>query len=161
MQHQHINFTYEKYNSVDELQPEDALLLKKAMEATKLAYAPYSKFNVGAAAKLVNGEILTGANQENASYPVGICAERTLLSAASSLFPNVAIDTMAISYSSTLLKSDHPITPCGICRQTLHEFQLRVKKNMRLILAGEQGEVYILSDADMLLPLSFSANDLQ
>jgi cytidine deaminase len=143
------------------LQPDDSLLLRKAIEATGLAYAPYSKFNVGAAAKLANGEIIVGANQENASYPVGICAERTLLSTASSLFPNVAIHTMAISYKSTKLESDHPITPCGICRQTLHEFQLRVKQSMRLILAGETGEVYILSDADILLPLSFSATDLQ
>jgi cytidine deaminase len=161
MEQKHINLTFEKYNSINDLQPEDAALLRKAIEATGLAYAPYSKFNVGAAAKLVNGEILTGANQENASYPVGICAERTLLSAASSLFPNVAINTMAISYKSTELESDHPITPCGVCRQTLHEFQLRVKQSMRLILAGEKGEVYILPDADILLPLSFSANDLQ
>jgi cytidine deaminase len=161
MEQKHINLVFEKYNSINELQPDDALLLQKAIEATGLAYAPYSKFNVGAAAKLANGEIIVGANQENASYPVGICAERTLLSTASSLFPNVAIDTMAISYKSTELQSDHPITPCGVCRQTLHEFQLRVKQRMRLILAGETGEVYILSDADILLPLSFSANDLQ
>ncbi|MDH7460943.1 cytidine deaminase [Chitinophagaceae bacterium 26-R-25] len=161
MEQKHINLVFEKYNSINELQPDDALLLRKAIEATGLAYAPYSKFNVGAAAKLVNGEILVGANQENASYPVGICAERTLLSTASSLFPNVAINTMAISYKSTELQSDHPITPCGVCRQTLHEFQLRVKQSMRLILAGETGEVYILSDADILLPLSFSATDLQ
>lgn len=161
MEQKHINLVFEKYNSINELQPDDASLLRKAIEATGLAYAPYSKFNVGAAAKLANGEILVGANQENASYPVGICAERTLLSTASSLFPNVAIDTMAVSYKSTELESDHPITPCGICRQTLHEFQLRVKQSMRLILAGETGEVYILSDADILLPLSFSATDLQ
>ncbi|MDI3320401.1 cytidine deaminase [Pinibacter soli] len=161
MEQKHINLVFEKYNSINELQPDDALLLRKAIDATGLAYAPYSKFNVGAAAKLANGEIVVGANQENASYPVGICAERTLLSAASSLFPNVAIDTMAISYKSTELESDHPITPCGVCRQTLHEFQLRVKQSMRLILAGEKGEVYILSDADILLPLSFSATDLQ
>jgi cytidine deaminase len=161
MEQKQITLAFEKYDSINELQPDDALLLKKAIEATALAYAPYSKFNVGAAAKLANGEILVGANQENASYPVGICAERTLLSTASSLFPNVAIDTMAISYKSTELVSDHPITPCGICRQTLHEFQVRVKQPMRLILAGERGEVYILSDADILLPLSFSATDLQ
>jgi len=161
MEQKHINLVFEKYNSINELQPDDALLLRKAIEATGLAYAPYSKFNVGAAAKLANGEILVGANQENASYPVGICAERTLLSTASSLFPNVAINTMAISYKSAELESDHPITPCGVCRQTLHEFQLRVKQSMRLILAGEKGEVYILSDADILLPLSFSATDLQ
>lgn len=161
MEQKHINLVFEKYNSINELQPDDALLLRKAIEATGLAYAPYSKFNVGAAAKLANGEIIVGANQENASYPVGICAERTLLSTASSLFPNVAINTMAVSYKSTELNSDHPITPCGVCRQTLHEFQLRVKQSMRLILAGETGEVYILSDADILLPLSFSATDLQ
>lgn len=161
MEQKHINLTFEKYNSINDLQPEDAALVRKAIEATGLAYAPYSKFNVGAAAKLANGQILAGANQENASYPVGICAERTLLSTASSLFPNVAIDTMAISYKSSELESDHPITPCGICRQTLHEFQLRVKQSMRLILAGETGEVYILPNADILLPLSFSANDLQ
>ncbi len=161
MEQKQVIFNYEQYSSISELQAGDALLLQKAIDATKLAYAPYSNFKVGAAAKLVNGEILQGANQENASYPVGICAERALIASAAALFPNVAIETIAISYTSTIVKSDHPITPCGICRQALHEFQLRMQKNIRLILGGEQGEVILLSDVDSLLPLSFSASDLQ
>ena len=138
----------------------DAFLLSEARSVTQFAYAPYSNFQVGAYAKLVNGESVSGTNQENASYPVGICAERVLLSSVASQYQNVAIDTIAISYNNTNGESDHPISPCGICRQSLSEYEDRVKQPIRIILSGMQGEVYILSTAKHLLPLSFSSTDL-
>ena len=96
---------------------------------TEQAYAPYSNFHVGAVAKLENGEIVAGTNQENASYPVGICAERVLLGSAATLHPDVAIESIAISYNSEKVKSDHPISPCGMCRQSLLEYENGKKTN--------------------------------
>ncbi|HTE13302.1 MAG TPA: cytidine deaminase [Chitinophagaceae bacterium] len=154
------SFSYEVYNSIDDLNKEDAWLLQHAKETSKAAYAPYSNFQVGAAARLLNGEIVKGTNQENASYPVGICAERVLLSTAAMLHPQVPITSIAISYRSNTLKSDHPIAPCGICRQSLQEYEQRVHNPIRLILGGMDGKVIIIEKASMLLPLSFTANDL-
>jgi cytidine deaminase len=114
----HIQIDYEEYESVSTLNHDDRQLLEKAREATGHAYAPYSNFHVGAAARLSNGEIMTGSNQENASFPAGICAERVLLSAASSLYPYVDITAMAVSYNQPEERSKEPIAPCGICRQT-------------------------------------------
>ena len=160
MKRQDFQFEFEVYGSIDELTKEDAWLLDQAREITQHAYAPYSKFHVGAVAKLVNGEVVTGTNQENASYPVGICAERVLLSTASSLFPKIGIEAMAISYNNTKGESDQPISPCGICRQSLREFEIRTNHTIRLILGGMHGKVYVISDANYLLPLSFTPEDL-
>lgn len=158
-QHQH-NFQFEVYNSIEELSHDDAQLLKKAKEATSLAYAPYSNFQVGAAAKLLNGEIVAGSNQENASFPVGLCAEQVLLASISTLHPNIPIHSIAISYRNNNGQSNHPISPCGICRQTLLEYQSRLKNPIRLILGGLQGKVYVIASAGLLLPLSFTGSDL-
>src|ERR1700753_3229792 len=107
---------YEEYASAEELPEEDKALLDLARKTTATAYAPYSQFRVGAAARLVNGQVITGTNQENASYPAGICAERTLLSVAGAIYPGIAIDTLAVSYDNGNGASDRPISPCGICR---------------------------------------------
>jgi cytidine deaminase len=156
-----FNFDFEVYKSIDELNKEDADLLAEARKVTQFAYVPYSNFRVGAFAKLVNGETVSGTNQENASYPAGICAERTLMSVASSLFPETGIDTIAISYNNINGKSDHPISPCGICRQSLAEFQARTKNPIRVILSGMEGEVQVIKNAANLLPLSFSSEDMK
>ena len=161
MNKQEYNFSFEVYNTVDELLPQDALLVHEARKVTANAYAPYSNFNVGAIAQLKNGQTVTGTNQENAAYPVGICAERVLLSTAATLFPNIAIDTLAISYDNKNGKSNHPISPCGICRQTLLEYEERVKQPIRIILSGLQGKIYIIEKASQLLPLSFGGDDLK
>lgn len=154
-----FEFSYEVFNGIDELSEKDASLLKEARDVTKHAYAPYSNFHVGAAAKLANGETLSGTNQENASYPVGICAERVLLSTISSLFPETPIDSMAVSYQSDSVKSDHPISPCGMCRQFLQEFEQRVGP-IRLILGGMEGKIFIIQSASQLLPLAFTSEEL-
>lgn len=156
-----IIFQYLAFNHSEELLIEDANLLSKAREATSKAYAPYSKFQVGAVGLLNNGEFVVGTNQENASYPVGICAERVLLSAVSSIYNGVAIKTIAISYHNLNGKSNNPVTPCGICRQSLLEQSLKQTQPIRLILSGMEGAVYVVEDASALLPLSFTANDMQ
>ena len=149
------------YESIDEMNLDDASLLREARLTTKNAYAPYSHFNVGAFALLMNGETVSGTNQENASYPAGICAERTLMSTAAVLYPGVGIDTIAISYHNLNGHSDKPISPCGICRQTFVEFQRRTGHPIRIILSGMEGKVQVIEDAAGLLPLVFTSDDMQ
>lgn len=160
MKHQ-LQFEYEILESISRLNAEDARLLQQARECTATAYAPYSNFKVAAVARLVDGSLVTGTNQENASYPVGICAERVLLSALSSAKPGIAIDTIAISYQSDKISSVAPISPCGICRQSLQEYAQRQQRPIRLILAGLEGAIYVLPDTALLLPLAFSADAMK
>ena len=161
MDHQKISFEFEVYDSIDQLTEEDAWLLDEAKNITKIAYAPYSHFQVGAMARLTNGKTVAGSNQENASYPVGLCAERVLLSAASSLYPGVPVDSIAISYHTENGSSNRPITPCGICRQSLVEYESRLQHPIRLILGGMEGKIFIIPKAKMLLPLGFSEEDMK
>jgi cytidine deaminase len=157
-QHQ---FSYEVYDSANALSPADALLVEKARAATKNAYAPYSHFNVSAVARLANGNFISGTNQENASFPVAICAERVLLSAIASQYPNTVIDTIAISYNNENGVSNRPVSPCGVCRQSLLEYEERVHHPIRIILSGMEGEVYVITTAAHLLPLSFNSDYLK
>jgi cytidine deaminase len=163
MKEEQFCFSFKVFESVDELNKNDAQLLQEARNATNNAYAPYSNFFVGAVAKLKNGIIVSGANQENASFPAGICAERVLLSSVSSQYPHVAIETVAISYynRNSEAESDKPISPCGICRQTLLEYEQRQQQPIRLILGGMEGKVYVIDRAGMLLPLSFTSEDMK
>lgn len=156
-----IPFQYQVFDNASALSQEDASLLLQARAITAHAYAPYSHFNVGAIALLNDGSRIEGTNQENASYPVGICAERVLLSAISSFHRNKAIKTIAISYHNENGKSNNPVSPCGICRQSLLEQTLRQQQPIRLILSGQEGPIYVIEDAISLLPLSFTANDMQ
>ena len=161
MSQKQYRFDFEEYDSADELAAEDAALLKEARAVTEIAYAPYSSFKVGAVARLANGEKVIGSNQENASYPVGICAERVLLSAASSLYPNVAVDTIAISYHNLQGSSDAPVSPCGLCRQSLLEHETRFDHPIRIILSGMEGKVVVIPAASTLLPLSFTRENMK
>jgi cytidine deaminase len=161
MNQQKYSFDFEEYNSIDDLTKEDADLLRDAQKATKGAYAPYSNFHVGAMAKLANGKTIAGSNQENASYPVGLCAERVLLSAVSAVYPDIPVETIAISYESDNVNSDRPISPCGICRQTLVEYESRFHQPIRLILGGLKGKIFIIPKASMLLPFGFSGDDMK
>lgn len=160
MQSTKFEFEYEVYNDISELRREDAVLLTKAREITASAYAPYSKFHVGAVGLLANGSIVVGTNQENAAYPVGICAERVLLGSAGTLNSGVAIHVMAISYQSPDTESDHPISPCGMCRQALLEYETRTASPIRLILGGQKGRVFIIKKASQLLPFAFTSEEL-
>ena len=161
MKENQFTFTYQVLDSEAELPPDDYALLQKACEAAAIAYAPYSGFLVGAAALLANGQTVTGSNQENASYPAGLCAERSLLASAAQQFPEIAVFTMAITYQNTKGKSDKPVTPCGFCRQVMTEFEVRVKQPIRVILCGNEGSVYIIPQSSFLLPLSFGFDNLK
>lgn len=155
-----FEFSYEEYEDISQLNKADADLLLRARAVTKEAYAPYSKFYVGAVAHLANGEYVVGTNQENASYPVGICAERVLLGNAATSYPGVEISSLAISYQSTNEKSDHPISPCGMCRQALLEYETRVKAPIRIIMGGMKGKIHIVTTTRFLLPFAFTSDEL-
>ncbi|MFN5334077.1 MAG: cytidine deaminase [Bacteroidota bacterium] len=155
------HFEYQTFASSEELNEDDRLLMEEARAATTKAYAPYSNFSVGAAVLLSDGSVVSGANQENASFPAGICAERVVLAAVSSLHKNADIKKMAISYFNAEGSSSDPITPCGICRQALAEYTYRSGHAIPLILSGMEGEVWIVPDTLLLLPMSFSGKDLK
>ena len=155
-----INAIYKVYSDDKSLDVSDQELVKKARLVAFNAYAPYSGFKVGAVAIMEDGTFITGTNQENASYPIGLCAERVLLAAASSVAVNKSILTMAISYQTNLVKSDKPVAPCGICRQSLVEFENRFNTPLRLLLTGSAGEVFEISSVSDLLPFSFKSENL-
>jgi cytidine deaminase len=161
MKNDKIEISYQVYDDISELTEQDAWLLNEAKEVTRQAYAPYSKFYVGAVAKLMNGEIVAGSNQENASFPAGLCAERVLLSSASMLYPDMPIETIAISYDNNNGNSNQPISPCGICRQTLSEYEDRFNHPIRLILGGMEGKILVFEKASSLLPFAFKSEDLK
>ena len=161
MQKEEVRFGFDVYESSKDLSSEDRLLIDAARKVTEKAYAPYSNFQVGAVAKLKNGETISGTNQENASYPVGICAERVLLASAAMLHTNIPVETMAIAYHNLNGESDHPVSPCGMCRQYIAEYETRMKQPIRLILSGMNGKVFIVEKAGQLLPLSFGGEDLK
>lgn len=154
-------FTYQEFDSAGSLSAVDHELLEKAKKAAVSSYAPYSKYHVGAALRLVNGMIFTGSNQENASFPVGSCAERVALFAAMASYPEIAIESIAITAHSEDFTVESPVTPCGICRQAILEYELRSGHEIRIIMAGETGPVYIVRSIGDLLPLSFSASELR
>ncbi len=151
-----ISIAIEVYKSIKDLSKEDAELLASAKLAVKQAYAPYSEFNVGAALRLANGQIHVGNNQENAAYPSGLCAERVAIYHASALYPNVAIETIAVTCKTKKVKVSVPLSPCGSCRQAISEYENKFKKPIRMIMQGETGEIYITKSIEDLLPLMFS-----
>lgn len=150
-----ITSRLEVYDSLDEL-PENAQeLMKKAIEVRDTAYAPYSKFQVGAALLLENDEVVIGSNQENASYPSGLCAERTAVYSAGAKFPDTTINLMAISAKSMQHQVVSPVPPCGACRQALVEYEVKQDKPIEIFFMGESGKVVKAESVKDLLPLVF------
>lgn len=146
--------------TLQDLPPGDLKLVQEAKNATNQSYAPYSDFHVGSALQLRSGEIITGSNQENASYPVCICGERLAILSAQHRYPGIPIETVAI----VARKGEHgwtekPVSPCGVCRQTISEVSLRQEKSIRLILIGQE-EFWIIDRLDEILPASFNKSDL-
>lgn len=154
-----VTLEYTCFASALELPEADQALLVAAHAAALRAYAPYSNFLVGAALRMHDGRVITGSNQENASYPAGICAERTALHAAMAFDPRGVADTMAVVVPSA--NGQRPVSPCGICRQALLEQELRQQgEPLRLLLAVPNGPVYEVRRASHLLPLAFDASFL-
>ena len=151
----------EVYENENDLSSEEKNLLQKANESVKNAYAPYSNFLVGAAVLLHNNEIVLGNNQENAAYPSGLCAERVAVFYASSKFPNVAIKAIAIVCQKNNKEINDLASPCGACRQAIAEYETRDNKQIRIIMPGENGRIYIAKSIQSLLPLMFNSKLLK
>ena len=152
------------YNEVAgeaQLSASDRKLLNEAWLACDSAYAPYSNFHVGAALELANGLIFKGNNQENASYPIGLCAERVAVFAAGANYPGIRILSLAITANSNHFHVNKPITPCGACRQAIAEYEHRYQQPIRLIMVGESGKVLVADSIQHFLPYQFNADDLQ
>ncbi|MEY8868671.1 cytidine deaminase [Gaetbulibacter sp. PBL-D1] len=148
------------YDNIEELSKDVISLMEKAMEARQNAYAPYSKFNVGAALLLDNGEVVTGSNQENASYPSGLCAERTAIYYAGAKYPKAKIVQMAIIAGSTIKQTMSPIPPCGACRQAIAEYEVKQDSPIEIYFMGETGKVVKSNSLANLLPLVFDKSFL-
>ena len=155
-----IKTTFTVYENEGELSVEDKKLLKMAREAAIRAYASYSRFQVGAALLLDNGEIVTGSNQENCAYPSGLCAERTTAFYASSRYPNVPFKKLVVTAINPSKKLTSPVPPCGACRQVLSEYEQKGGMPMVVMMAGEEGEIWQVESVADLLPLSFSGDYL-
>ncbi len=134
---------------------DDAELLLQAHEATMHSYAPYSKFHVGAAARLANGIIVKGSNIENAAYPSGLCAERTTLFAAQAQYPDVPVKALAITAQSEITEITDPVAPCGACRQVMVETEQRSGMPMRIICQGNTGKIFVFDGVETLMPFIF------
>lgn len=155
-----IESTIYLFDSLEELPEVVSSLMDKAIKARKKAYAPYSNFTVGAALLLDNGKIITGNNQENASYPVGLCAERTAIFYASSQYPNATILKMAITAGSKNNQTTTPVPPCGSCRQAIAEYEIKQHKPIEIYFMGETGKIAKSASLANLLPLVFDKSML-
>ncbi|WP_298339520.1 cytidine deaminase [uncultured Algibacter sp.] len=155
-----IESTLYLYENIEALPKNAFSLMQEAIKTREKAYAPYSNFNVGAAILLDNGEIVTGNNQENASYPSGLCAERTAIYYAGSQFPNAKILRMAISAGSKINQTIKPIPPCGACRQSIAEYEIKQDAPIEIYFMGEIGSVIKSNSLSDLLPLGFDKSVL-
>lgn len=155
-----VNTTFSVYSSIDELDNSTHELMLKAIEIREQAYAPYSKFRVGAAILLDNQKVVLGNNQENAAYPSGLCAERVAIYQAGSLYPEAKVLKIAISATSDMHPTQRPTPPCGSCRQSIAEYEQKQENPIEIYFMGEVGEVYKSDSLENLLPLSFDKDFL-
>lgn len=143
------------HENLEKLDFETKKLMLRAIKARNNAYAPYSHFQVGAAILLANGEIVIGSNQENAAYPSGLCAERVAIFQAGALYPNVNILKIAISATSQKKSVLSPIPPCGACRQSIAEYEIKQEKSIQIFFMGEEGQIHESESLKNLLPFGF------
>lgn len=155
-----VSTSIEIYDSIDELPTEVIKLMNTAVEARVKAYAPYSKFHVGAAILLDNNEVIPGSNQENASYPSGLCAERTAIYYAGAKYPEAIIKRIAISATSLNHAVTSPIPPCGACRQAIAEYEVKQNEPIEIYFMGESGAVAKSNSLKDLLPFAFDKSNL-
>lgn len=155
-----IESQLEVYDDLSELSEGVRSLMQAAVEARNVAYAPYSEFHVGAAILLANGQIIKGNNQENASYPSGLCAERTAIYYAGANFPGVEIVEIAISAKAKNKETIEPIPPCGACRQAIAEYEVKQNSPIALYFMGEKGKIVKSDSLENLLPLLFTQDYL-
>lgn len=155
-----IETTLQVYDSISELPEEIQNLMSNAVLARNNAYSPYSKFDVGAAILLDNGEVVSGSNQENASYPSGLCAERTAIYYAGAKYPKAKMLKMALTASSQNQQTLQPIPPCGACRQAIAEYEVKQNIPIEIYFMGAKGKVVKSKSLANLLPLVFESSVL-
>lgn len=160
MRNVNISTTITLFDDISELASEDKMLMDAAIKAKNSSYAPYSKFTVGAAILLENDKVILGSNQENAAYPSGMCAERVAIWKAGSEYPDITIKKIAITASSKLKKVDKPVGPCGACRQSLLEYEVKQNQSFSILFMGEVGEIVKTNSLVDLLPFSFDGASL-
>ena len=153
---QEINIKYQEYKSVEEMNPEDRELVAEAVKAMQGAYAPYSHFHVGAAVRMSNGQIVRGANQENAAFPSGLCAERTAMFAAGARYPDKDMLSIAIAGGVMGRLGSQPATPCGACRQVMAQYQAKSGRPMSVLMVAS-GQILKFEKVDDILPLIFNS----
>lgn len=148
------------FDAIDQLPEQDRALMSQAIEIRDKAYAPYSKFKVGASILLENGTVVLGNNQENACYPSGLCAERTAIFAAGANFPDIKILKIAISAKSSSYLLKNPTPPCGSCRQAIAEYEYKQNQFIEIFFMGETGDIIKSNSLQELLPLGFNSSFL-
>lgn len=156
MSEKEIRISYHEFKSIDELNAEDRELAGAAIEAMSGAYAPYSHFHVGAAVRMSNGQIVRGANQENAAFPSGLCAERTAMFAAGSKYPDKSMRSIAVAGGVYGRLTAEPATPCGACRQVMAQYQAKAAAPVSVIMVGAS-RVWKFDRVDDILPLIFDS----
>ena len=161
MKKKQVVFEFSSFDSLEDLPFTEKQLMNSAVQARGNAYAPYSNFKVGAAVLLANGEVVIGNNQENASYPSGLCAERVAIFQAGAKYPDVQINMVAITATSKNYIVDKPAAPCGNCRQSMAEYEQKQKVPITLLLMGETGEVIKCKSIADILPLAFNNSFLK
>lgn len=149
-----IKISFKEYGKLDEMEILDRELALEAINAMKGSYSPYSHFHVGAAVRLSDGTIVRGANQENAAFPSGTCAERSAMFAAGAQYPDKDMVSIAVAGGLDGVLSDHPATPCGACRQVMAQYQTKAGKPMSVIMVGKD-KIWKFSRVDDILPLIF------
>ena len=150
-----ISTRFSVFESLTELPTDIQNIMDQAVGIRKNAYAPYSKFRVGAALLLDNGKIVLGSNQENAAYPSGLCAERVAVFYAGANYPDAKILKMAITAASDTNQTTAPIPPCGSCRQSLAEYEIKQDSPIEIYFMGEMGQIYKSDSLKNLLPFMF------
>lgn len=155
-----FNSEFEIFDALIELPTSQQKLMLEAEEAVKSAYAPYSRFQVGAAVLLENGTVIKGNNQENAAYPSGLCAERVALFSASAQHPKLKIVAVAVA-GAAHADAEHVLSPCGACRQALAEYETKFNSPITLLMHGEKGKMYRSQSVNNLLPLMFNNKNLK
>ena len=156
MTERQIQISYQEYKSIEEMNPEDRELAAEAIKAMQGAYAPYSHFHVGAAVRMSNGQIVRGANQENAAFPSGLCAERTAMFAAGARYPDKDMQSIALAGGVMGRLGSQPATPCGACRQVMAQYQAKSGKPMSVIMISAE-KVWKFEKVDDILPLIFDS----
>lgn len=154
-----ITISYNHYPDISDLSEENQKLISNAQKAVSNAYAPYSKFSVGAAVLLDNGKTIEGNNQENIAYPSGLCAERVALFYAGANYPYEKVKKIAIASDGDLIGPENFLTPCGSCRQVMAEVSQRQKSSFEILLLNNDKSVLVFNSINDLLPFIFGQAD--